>query len=88
MWNLFNGESDSLSKCAKDAYKTALSHRHPWTIRQAAKLAFVAIRTSRDDFYKYNRFDPPKCKEIAQIIANVKKDLWEFYKKHGYDKLP
>lgn len=88
MNHLHTDEKLSLQKCAKRAYKKALAPHHPFVVKQAAKVAFLALRQKREEFFKNTDFTIEKIKEVEALISKLKKPIWDFYRENSYEKLP
>mmetsp|Transcript_40530 Transcript_40530/g.46480 ORF Transcript_40530/g.46480 Transcript_40530/m.46480 type:complete len:106 (-) Transcript_40530:1701-2018(-) len=89
-----NNPEDSVTKCAKQSYKTNLGIHHPYTIRQAASLAMHTMsgRTLFIPKLIGGEFGPQETKErimaIVDLINPVKEVLWRFYAENNLEKLP
>lgn len=81
------------SDAAKEAYEKCLGPHHPFLLRQAAKVAMVAV-PNRKSFEKGllpGRTSEKICQDMTAIddeLIKVRKTLWDFYTSHKLTELP
>lgn len=87
MENLYNERSMKLSDVASHAYKKGLGPHHPWMIRQAAKVAMIAV-PPRDTFLNDTKATYEDILEFKTQLEKVRPYLWDYYRAHKLDQLP
>ncbi len=77
----------AVSKCAKDAYSQTLGPRHPWVVRQAAKVGMYAA-PNRETLMESSRMHYEDCTHICDNVDVIREALWKFYKENKLEGLP
>lgn len=87
-----SSENDKTSVMCREAYNESLANHHPFMIRKAAGMAFLAI-PGRAAFFDVMNVGPPErvvavLGEALPLISEVYQITEELYTKHNLHDLP